>query len=590
MSWPPDPNLPPAEPETVDWQLMKATAATFPQGSLASARLRLEPGVTPIPGYELVRFLGRGNCGEAWEARGPGGYTVALKFLPLDEETTGAELSALTAMHQLRHPHLLSIFGSWQHQGYLILAMERADQTLYERLREYNGRGQSGVPRGELLAYIHEAAKGIDYLNGHGLVHRDVKPQNLFLCGGSVKVADFGLAKTIAGSVATASIRLTPGYAPPEILRQQITQWSDQYSLAVSYCHLRTGKLPFAGDLQRMLVGHLLQAPNLTGMSDTEQAVLRRALDKNPHQRWPNCLAMVDALARSASEHRTAASPRMPPSAHPAPLEAPFFQAEAGAAQLAWARHLNVPVERFIDLGQGVRLELILIPPGKFMMGSPPTEVDRRLDETQHAVTLTRPFYLGRYPVTQGQFRAVMGALPNVCASPGAAAAAPNDPVSNISWADAHAFCQALNVPGVVLPTEAMWEYACRAGTTTPFPFGDELNGVQANCHGHFPYGTTQAGPHMNGPTPVGSYAPNAFGLYDMCGNVWEWCQDYYGPYKALASLIDPCQHRSLDDDRRVVRGGSWFHRACYCRAAYRGRPRPDECNATFGFRLAASV
>ena len=138
----------------------------------------------------------------------------------------------------------------------------------------------------------------------------------------------------------------------------------------------------------------------------------------------------------------------------------------------------------------------------------------------------------------------------------------------------------------VKLPTEAEWEYACRAGTTTPFNFGSKLDGDLANCDGNYPYGTGVKGVNMGRTVKVGSYPANPWGLYDMHGNVWEWCGDNYGPYSKLENLKDPFQSTKLADEDRVARGGSWDDLASVCRATKRGYARHVACFCYFGFRV----
>jgi formylglycine-generating enzyme required for sulfatase activity len=201
-----------------------------------------------------------------------------------------------------------------------------------------------------------------------------------------------------------------------------------------------------------------------------------------------------------------------------------------------------------LDLGGGVLLELVRIPPGRLLMGSPRTEKGRDEDEgPQHWVNISRPFYLGRYEVMQEQYRKVMGTNPSHFSPEGDGK---NDvrgmktdglPVERVSWEEALHFCRKLSQVdprrrAFCLPTEAEWEYACRAGTTTPFHFGECLNGTQANCDGRTPYGRVEKGPCLGRTTTVGSYPANAWGLYDMHGNVEEWCRDWHGSYSPQAS------------------------------------------------------
>ena len=232
---------------------------------------------------------------------------------------------------------------------------------------------------------------------------------------------------------------------------------------------------------------------------------------------------------------------------------------------------VEIPKEKFTN---SIGMEFASIPAGKFLMGSPLTEKERDPDEKQHEVTLTQGFRMGVHEVTQAQYEQVMGKNPSHFK--GATL-----PVETVSYDDALAFCQKLSdLPAEKaagrkyrLPTEAEWEYCCRAGTSTPFHFGNELNGTQANCDGNNPYGTTKKGPYLEKTSPVGSYPANAWGLYDMHGNVWEWCQDWYGDYPKQ-SVTDP---RGPEvGSYCVIRGGGWDGGAADCRSAYRSRFDPS--------------
>jgi formylglycine-generating enzyme required for sulfatase activity len=223
-----------------------------------------------------------------------------------------------------------------------------------------------------------------------------------------------------------------------------------------------------------------------------------------------------------------------------------------------------------IDCGSGVKLELTLIPAGTFLMGSPMTEKDRCVNETQHQVTLTKPFYLGIYLVTQTQYEAVMKKDPSFYKGT-------NLPVDNICWHDAAAFCETLSQKTnrkFRLPTEAEYEYACRAGTTTPFNTGEFLSLKQANYE--------ESGEGQT--TPVDMYRPNTWGLYDMHGNLWEWCHDWFEEYPNY-QINDP---KGPDSSKyRVLRGGSWFNTPQRCRSAFRYWSLPGYRLSFLGFRVA---
>jgi serine/threonine protein kinase len=272
--------------------------------------LRLEPGAEPTPGYRLERLLGRGGFGEVWKARGPGGVAVALKFIRLDGKAGGFELRSLEMMKDVRHGNLLSLFGVWQREPFIILALELADRSLMDRLQEAQAQGQPGIPLPELLEYLRDAARALDFLNeprhaldgkaGLSIQHRDVKPHNLLLVGDTVKLADFGLARLLERRATSHTGAMTPAYAAPEFFKGRTTSQSDQYSLAVAYCQLRGGRLPFAGTPEQMMMGHSQEAPDLGMVPEAERPAVARALSKNPEDRWPNCRAFVQALAAAA--------------------------------------------------------------------------------------------------------------------------------------------------------------------------------------------------------------------------------------------------------------------------------------------------
>jgi serine/threonine protein kinase len=267
---------------------------------------QLVPGVEPITGYRLRDEIGRGGCGVVWKADRPGGGQVALKFIPSLSEAAFIEQRALEFLSSVRHPHLLAVFGAWRIDGYLLIGMELADRTLKDRYHEAQATGLPGIPFGELLEYLDEAARGLDYLNAYrhphpqggdrqvAFQHRDIKPTNLFLVGSGVKVGDWGLMRMLEESVADHTGHKTPAYAAPEFFLSKTTSRSDQYSLAVAYYFLRTGHLPFVGDYRD---GHLNRPPELDRLSDRrERQVVKRALAKNPHERWRTCREFVEAL------------------------------------------------------------------------------------------------------------------------------------------------------------------------------------------------------------------------------------------------------------------------------------------------------
>jgi formylglycine-generating enzyme required for sulfatase activity len=278
----------------------------------------------------------------------------------------------------------------------------------------------------------------------------------------------------------------------------------------------------------------------------------------------------------------------------------------------------GIPTEALaLDLGRGVKLELVYVKEGEFWMGSPEDEPERNPLEGQkeanaekrHRVGITKPFWLGKYVVTQEQYtRLTQKDNPSWFGRYGrgrdqvTGLDTSQFPVESVSWDDAVGFCEELNrkhwtqVPEALrlagyrfrLPTEAQWEYACRAGTETPFHFGKELNGKQANCNGNYPYVTAEKGPYLGRTCRVGSYGANGSGLYDMHGNVWQWCADCYDPKYGswLSPKKDPFNRKQDAMAPHVLRGGSWGYSAGECRAAYRFWFGTDR-SANVGFRVA---
>jgi serine/threonine protein kinase len=240
--------------------------------------------------------LGKGGSGEVWEAAGPGGFPVALKFVAVEGKLGRAEQAALEQIKGLNHPHLLAVFGAWQTAAGLVIASELAQGTLADRLQQCRDGGQAGIPGLELHRALGAAAEGLDYLNGAGVQHRDVKPANLLLMGGAIKVGDFGLAKLLEGHLGTHSGSMTWAYAAPEFFAGEVTSNSDQYSLAVRYCELRGGRLPFVGTSAEIMYGHVEREPDLSMLPDLERPAVARALSKQPEARWPSCTAFVAGL------------------------------------------------------------------------------------------------------------------------------------------------------------------------------------------------------------------------------------------------------------------------------------------------------
>jgi formylglycine-generating enzyme required for sulfatase activity len=317
------------------------------------------------------------------------------------------------------------------------------------------------------------------------------------------------------------------------------------------------------------------------------------------------------------------------PRARPAAAVAPFPAARAREVQQAWAAYLGRNRIEELDLGEGTTMEFLLVPPGKFRMGAPATEEGRHEADTEHPVEITKPFYLGRYEVTIGQFRAFFKATSYLTDAEKSAeggggydAASQNPqarsrdfswvrtgwtttdrhPVVNVSWHDAQAFCRWLSRKTghtVRLPTEAEWEYACRAGTQARFASGEDVSSLRAVANmadaslapklhsGYRGWDFVRWNDGYPFTAPVGQFQPNGFGLHDMQGNAWEWVADWFHYYdlKVVRDPTGPAAGRL-----RVARGGCWYHGPREGRVARRLPCEPSSCNDDVGFRVVLEV
>ncbi len=577
-----------------------------------------------IDRYELVRELGGGGFGRVFLARDTvAGIDVAVKGLPGEIAHNPDELERVRAnfalVVKLHHPHIAALLHLHQARqvDYATDAVKRALRVLeedYLLVMEYapgatlnNWRKQFPdriVPVDRALAVCDQVAEALDYAHDRKIVHRDVKPANVMaetdeqgrvFC----RVLDFGLAAEIRSSMGRVSKDLVgqagtrPYMAPEQWRGERADGRTDQYALAVMLYELLSGDVPFAGAFETtdsMIMMNVVRTEPpepLELLTEQQNAALLRALAKNRKDRFATCAEFVTAMGGGAVAKASVevAAPHPPPSLPTAPPPPPPPPAPAPRPSLARQEPGHQPGSAItIDIGGGVGMELVWIPPGEFTMGSPASEAERSDDEgPQHRVTISRGFWMGKCEVTQEQYAQIMGENPSDFKGT-------NLPVEQVSWDDAQEFCRKLQgrlpreMAGktVGLPTEAEWEYACRAGTTTPFHYGDSLDASMANFDGNYPYERGREGEYRKQTTSVGSFQPNNWGLYDMHGNVWEWCQDWKDDYPSGA-ITDPTGPDT--GSRRVLRGGSWRNRARSCRSANRNIYGPGRRLNYIGFR-----
>lgn len=285
--------------------------------------LHIEPHAEPIAGYRLIERLGSGGFGEVWKAEAPGGLFKAIKFVqrgrssdddscvlgadPKERSPADQEMRSLSRVKSVHHPYVISLERFEIVEDYLVIVMELADRTLFDRFKQCRHLGLPGVPRDELLGYLYEAAEALDLMNSqYQLQHLDIKPQNLFLVHNHIKVADFGLVKDISDKkFMTITGGVTPVYAAPETFDGKFSRQSDQYSLAIVYQEILTGHRPFTGTtMKQLILQHLQNGYDLSPAPVHDRPILARALAKNPEERFATCLDFIMALRRATAKNQ----------------------------------------------------------------------------------------------------------------------------------------------------------------------------------------------------------------------------------------------------------------------------------------------
>jgi formylglycine-generating enzyme required for sulfatase activity len=569
-----------------------------------------------LGGYRLLRVLGQGGMGIVFDAVDQGlQRRVAVKVLRPEAGThpTGRQrfLREARAAAGLHHDHVVTIHQVGEDNGVPFLVMPLLLGETLDRRLEREGR----FPVGEAVRVAREMAEGLSAAHAANLIHRDVKPANVWLeePNGRVKLLDFGLARTPAasdeppGTILTreGGILGTPSYMAPEQVRGKVDQRADLFSLGCVLYEMATGRRAFDGDNPLAILACVsavtppAPAAVVPGLPAVLSELIMSLLTKRPEDRPAEALAVAQRLrgVEAAPGSLADTLPLVPLGPLPPPNQdqgkgplatvAPSpGQAAATFRRSARKKAAPAPIPaaggpvRVNSLG----MKFVRVPPGSFLMGSPPDEAGRQDSETQHRVTLTKAYQIGVHPVTQAQWFQVLGDRPSHF---------PGDdrPVEQVSWSDCQAFLMELSQrEGKLyrLPTEAEWEYACRAGSATPFSCGETIDTDQANFDDSYPDARNRIGLHRGQTTPVASFPANAWGLFDLHGNVWEWCADWFGPC-ASGAVTDPLGPGS--GAMRVLRGGSWNEWAENCRSASRHSLGPDGSLPTIGLRvvLAAS-
>ncbi|MFN5064298.1 MAG: SUMF1/EgtB/PvdO family nonheme iron enzyme [Aphanizomenon sp.] len=539
--------------------------------------------------YRPIKILGEGGFGRTFQALDEKRLNtpcVIKQFLPqqagsiaLQKATELFKQESKRLQELGKHPQIPDLLAFFPEDGRLYLIQEFIDgQNL---LQELQNKGTLKEP--EIKTLLEKLLPVLQFIHDNQVIHRDIKLENIIKSkNGTLFLIDFGVSKETTGSILTrvGTITGTPGFAPPEQFRGIVYHSSDLYSLAVTCVRLLTGHLQEINGVDKLFDTNTMQWQwqKYVSVSQELKDVLETMLQDIPANRYQSATEVLAALSNTKARVRQQVSPHSSKQSIYSPTNITKIP---GNTPL----DINSALSFTEDLGKGVKLEMIAIPGGTFLMGSPENEVERFSDESpQHEVTVPG-FFIGKYQLTQLQYQTIMGTNPSYFKGD-------NRPVEGVGWEDAVKFCQKLNhrtLGNYRLPSEAEWEYACRAGTKTPFHFGDNVTTDLVNYNGNYPYPSAPKGKYREQTTDVGIFPPNAFGLYDMHGNVWEWCEDERHENYINAPTDGSSWQSRISLGQKVLRGGCWHDYARYCRSACRLKSPCCSRNYFYGFRVVLS-
>ncbi len=564
------------------------------------------------PKYRLKKLLGAGSFAAVFLADEVVAdrviREVAIKIFSNESEQQDRQIQELQTAISLKHPGLLEGFSP--EQGWLKgieclgLVMELAQESLAKRLQ------QGRLPLFEVKAIMNNLASALDYLHQQGIVHRDLKPANIMQVGGQWKLTDFGISRLLqnrSGSDTAPNNQVgTIAYAPPESYTGKISLAWDLWSLGVVLVEILTEKHPFAGNTISELMERVkTEVPDISSeLPPPFASIIEGCLVKDYKQRWraDQVLAALDPTTNLGKV--TVLLPLSPSFRKVLPTEATAQgyvsiptsgvrvesseasstvrdEADISLNQQERTKKTNgrvtLPTPRYNYqecLPSGAILDMIAIPAGRFLMGTSTEDIERvarletwfkpaqvaswlRPEMPQHQVNVPT-FYMSKTPITQEQWQAVMP-------SNSSHFSGLKRPVECVSWWDAVEFCDRMTqLTGKFyrLPTEAEWEYACRAGTQTLYNFGNSKQRLR-----NYAWYTWNA---QKKTQAVAQKQPNAWGLYDLHGLVWEWCEDHWHQNYNGAPRDGRAWVEAEHLTKHTVRGGSWYSLADDCRCTYR--------------------
>ena len=498
---------------------------------------------------------------------------------------------------KLKHPHIVPIMDVAEHGGrpyYIMSYINGGSLADLLRLEKKLSTERAIELTIKLLSALSE-------VHGKGIIHRDIKPDNVLLDeSGEPYLIDFGIARVEEGGKAKTGTGFsigTPQYMSPEQLdAKPINLTTDIYSMGIMLFELLTGKPPFEGSLSSLVTQHnTSKLPSVSGkienskLADGIQAVLQKTCAKEPSARYGSAKDMrgaveglIQAKSKANPEWEKMEAEHKKRMEELRKKEEELQAREKGVVQERKIETVNItPKSKQTPdtFTNSLGIEFVLVPAGEFMMGAVPQDKEAEdKEKPQHKVRITKPFYIGKYPVTQEECEKLMGNNPSEFKKAGK-----RGPVEQISWNDCQEFIKKLNQKegkAYRLPTEAEWEYSARGGDSggsTIYTYGNDAIKL-----GDYAWYDDNSGGTTH---PVGQKKPNSLGLYDMMGNVWEWCGDWYDKdYYKNSPSDDP---KGADKGEfRSLRGGSWNYYAGNSRLSYRGYNYPGDGSFNGGFRL----
>ncbi len=527
--------------------------------------------------YEIVRKLGQGSFGAVYLAYDRHmEIEKALKVIPEavsnDKEAMLSLKKEASIMVKLNHKNIVRVYDFHDSGTIKYIDMEYVDGTSLADLKlEKPGKK---FPEAEVKQYALQIAEGLAYAHNKKVIHKDIKPQNMMLTKeGVIKLMDFGIAETVHSSMSRLKNTGSSGtlvYMSPEQLRgKDVGKEADIYSLGATLYELLSGNPPFyQGDISYQIINE--QAEPIDGVSEQMNSTILKCLEKDRTKRFSDCTGLISVLKEKAGnrKNKNIPVPGEPVDVERIKEEGPDMPEKPVSVKTIKERGQKEQSGEKKELTDDL-IEMVFVEGGTFEMGSNKGDSD---EKPVHKVTVNS-FYMGKYEVTQKQWKAIMGNNPSYFKGD-------DLPVENVSWNDVQEFIKKLNQTTgqhYRLPTEAEWEYAARGGNESR---GYKYSG--SNNIDEVAWYDKNSGNHTH---QVGTKAPNELGIYDMTGNVWEWCSDWYNKnYYRHSPQNNP--QGPASGKYRVLRGGSWLNLAGNCRVANRYWYVPDFTYLTIGFRV----